>query len=209
MLLVAGVVVVVAGQWMFGNGYAASRKTHESEHLLNSFLQADLPDEVAFKHPVVISQPSTGPRVETGLYDIHGQPVTASCQTCHTTREPNLENRQPEDLTEFHQGMIISHGQISCLSCHNRDDYDSLKLADGTRVDYTDVMDLCSQCHGTQRRDFDRGAHGGMVGYWDLSRGPRYRNNCVDCHDPHQPRFPHMLPTFKPRDRFLNDNPTH
>jgi hypothetical protein len=64
------------------------------------------------------------------------------------------------------------------------------------------VMDLCGQCHGPQARDYAHGAHGGMTGYWDLSRGPRERNNCIDCHDPHAPAFPKVRPVFAPKDRF-------
>ncbi len=134
---------------------------------------------------VTINQPLSAPRVETGLLDADGFEVTVSCQTCHATRTPNVENKQASDLNEFHAGLPLNHGNISCLSCHNPDDYDALKLADGSRVEFSDVMTLCSQCHGTQRRDYDRGAHGGMTGHWDLTRGPRHRNNCVDCHQPH------------------------
>ncbi len=52
-----------------------------------------------------------------------------------------------------------------------RADYDSLQLADGHRVEFTDVMTLCGQCHGPQMKDFNHGVHGGLNGYWDLSRG--------------------------------------
>jgi predicted CXXCH cytochrome family protein len=100
--------------------------------------------------------------------------------------------------------MPLAHGMLACYSCHNPDDADALRLADGTSVAYPDVMTLCAQCHGTQARDYEHGAHGGMNGYWDLTRGPRTRNNCIDCHDPHSPEFPSMQPTFKPRDRFLD-----
>ncbi len=152
---------------------------------------------------VSICRPESGPLVRTGLTDSEGKPVTVACQTCHSIRKPNSQNKTAGDLNEFHLGLKFSHGNLSCLACHNSEDYDSLKLADQSRIEYTDVMTLCSQCHGTQRRDYDHGAHGGMTGYWDLKRGPRTRNNCVDCHDPHVPKFPHMQPTFKPRDRFL------
>ncbi|MFT7633353.1 MAG: formate-dependent nitrite reductase cytochrome c552 subunit, partial [Mariniblastus sp.] len=74
---------------------------------------------------------------------------------------------------------------------------------DGTKVEFTDVMTLCAQCHGPQMTDYEHGAHGGMNGHWDLNRGPQTKNNCVDCHQPHAPKFPKMQPTFKPRDRFL------
>lgn len=153
--------------------------------------------------PVQIRKPAGPPRVMTAVQDAQGALVTVACSTCHGTRPPNPENRTVKDLDEFHGGMAFSHGTVSCLSCHNPSDYDSLKLADGRRVEFTDVMTLCGQCHGPQMKDYEHGAHGGMNGYWDLTRGPRTKNNCVDCHNPHAPQFPKMQPTFKPRDRFL------
>ncbi|MCA9290696.1 MAG: hypothetical protein KDA25_06185, partial [Phycisphaerales bacterium] len=100
-------------------------------------------------------------------------------------------------------GMSFVHGDLACYSCHNPDDANTLRRADQTTVAYPDVKTLCAQCHGAKARDYDHGAHGGMNGYWDLTRGPRTRNTCIDCHDPHVPKFPMMIPTFKPRDRFL------
>lgn len=162
----------------------------------------------ASRFAVVIRQPDGPPHTELGISDGAGDAVTAACSTCHTTREPDRSNRRADDLKTFHQGLVLAHGHVSCLSCHNAANYDSLMLADGTPVAFTDVMQLCGQCHGPQTRDYYHGAHGGMTGYWDLSRGPRQRNNCVDCHDPHAPAFPKMIPTFKPRDRFL-EPPNH
>ena len=159
-------------------------------------------ENLRHQHPVFI-RPGRVPRVDTGLLDREGNSIQVSCSTCHATRQPNNENKSTQDLDEFHVGLTVAHGSISCLSCHNPDDYDALKLADGTRVEFEDVMTLCAQCHGPQTLDFQNGAHGGMNGYWDLSRGPQTRNNCVDCHNPHSPQFPNMMPTFKPRDRFL------
>lgn len=155
------------------------------------------------RFPVTIRKPAGPPSVLTGRVDMHGQPVTASCSHCHATRPADLTNRTVADLKEFHTEVNVKHGQLSCLACHNTADYDSLKLADGARVEYSDVMTLCGQCHGPQLRDYQHGAHGGMNGYWDRTRGPQMKLNCVDCHHPHHPQFPHMTPTFKPKDRFL------
>lgn len=152
---------------------------------------------------VTIRTPTGPPRIETGVTDAHGNSVTVACSTCHATRQPNIHSRQASDMDEFHGELKFSHGTISCLSCHNQNDYDTLQLADGSPVAYSQVMTLCSQCHGPQKVAYDHGAHGGMTGYWDLTRGERMRNNCVDCHHPHAPQFPKMQPTFKPQDRFL------
>jgi hypothetical protein len=160
-------------------------------------------EESVAQFPVEIRKPGGPPRIATSLTDPHGNAVTVACSTCHTTRQANHQNKSVKDLDEFHGGMAFSHGTVSCLSCHNSGDYDSLKLADGNRVEFTDVMTLCGQCHGTQMTDYINGAHGGLTGYWDLTRGPQQKNNCVDCHHPHSPQFPKMKPGFKPKDRFL------
>jgi formate-dependent nitrite reductase cytochrome c552 subunit len=150
---------------------------------------------------VVINRPP-GPRlVATGKTNFLGEPVMASCSSCHATTKPNINTSRAEDLDQFHQGLKYNHGNLTCLSCHNSGDYETLRLADSRSLDFSDSMTLCSQCHGSQRRDYDRGLHGGMTGHWDLTRGGRARNTCIDCHDPHSPAFPAVMPVLAPRDR--------
>ncbi len=141
------------------------------------------------------------PRVRTNEKDVQGNGVTASCVTCHSTAKPNPQTRSAADLQQFHQGLKIQHGRLSCLSCHNDRDYNTLRLADGAPVAFPDVMTLCAQCHGQKWRDYTHGAHGGMNGFWDQTRGERLRNNCVNCHDAHVPAQPQVLPVLPPRDR--------
>lgn len=165
---------------------------------------ASAPEQARF--PVTIKKPS-GPPQAHGVDPRGGAAVTVACATCHATRPPNLANHATVDLDLFHQGLHVQHGANTCVSCHNPQDYNSLHLANGSRVEFVDVVTLCSQCHGPQYRDFQHGAHGGMNGYWDLTRGPRERNGCTSCHDPHAPRFQGAHPVLPPRDRFLE--PTH
>ena len=177
----------------------------QAEGLRTSPDASNTRDEIVpVEFPVIIRKPDGPPRVSTEIVGAEGKTVTVSCSTCHATRKPDLTNKTATDLNEFHVGMNVMHGTLSCLSCHNPDNYDSLKLADGTRVEYTDVMTLCAQCHGPQMTDYKHNAHGGLNGYWDRSRGPQTKLNCVDCHHPHAPQFPKMHPTFKPKDRFLS-----
>ncbi|MGI9457565.1 MAG: cytochrome c3 family protein [Aeoliella sp.] len=165
--------------------------------------------DVVPRFATLIRKPTGPPVIELKEPDPQGRIGVIACSTCHSVREPNPANRAPADLDQFHLSMEFAHGKLTCLSCHNPQDYDTLRLADETTVEYPEVMTLCAQCHGPQATAYEHGAHGGMSGYWDLSRGPRTRNNCIDCHDPHQPKFPSMVPTFKPRDRFLDAAPAH
>jgi len=154
--------------------------------------------------PVHVSVPDGPPRVATGTLDALGREVTVSCASCHSNLEPNLTRRSADaPAMAFHQGLIFDHGGLSCVSCHNPQNYNTLRLADGATVPYPEFMTMCAQCHAPQARDWEHGAHGGMIGHWDRTRGPRSRKSCIDCHDPHAPKFPSMTPTFKPIDRFL------
>lgn len=158
-----------------------------------------------FAGEVEIRRPEGSPRIATGTFDEHGRPVTANCGTCHATRPTNPNARIGTSLVQFHQGLVGPHGNLTCASCHHPDDgYQSLRLADGGKLEFAEVMTLCAQCHGPQFRDYQHGAHGGMAGYWDLSKGGRKRNNCVDCHAPHAPAYPAVRPARGPNDRFLS-----
>lgn len=155
------------------------------------------------RHSVTIHNRLTTPTVATDARDGLGRPVTVSCSTCHRARPPVVETGRTRHPEDFHQGLTYAHGKLSCLACHHRDDYDRLTLADGTSLAFRDAIQLCGQCHGPQYRDYQHGSHGGMTGYWDLSRGPRERNHCVDCHDAHAPAIAPVHPVFAPHDRFL------
>jgi len=158
---------------------------------------------------VEIRRPQGAPLVELATDDPFGRPARVACSTCHSIRDPNYENTHWSSLDEFHQGLRVEHGKLVCYACHNPDHADTLKSADGRQIPYTEVMTLCSQCHGPQATAYAHGAHGGMNGYWDLTRGPQQKNNCVDCHDPHRPNYPKMIVTFKPQDRFLDGEAVH
>lgn len=156
-------------------------------------------------HPVRIHHPTTLGVADTREVDIHGTPIGVACATCHGGSEPLVEEAgNPEQL---HGAIELEHGELPCASCHDPDDRSLLRLADGTRLEMADTMLLCAQCHGTQHRDYQQGAHGGMAGYWDLRQGPRSRNHCVDCHGPHAPRFEGGTPVHSPRDRFFGAAP--
>jgi formate-dependent nitrite reductase cytochrome c552 subunit len=152
-------------------------------------------------HAVEINVPARLTSVETGETDALGRPVRVACATCHALRRPDALPKSMVELDEFHQGLELVHGGLSCATCHVLGDQTTLRLADGREIAMTDAMLLCRQCHGTQARDYDRGAHGGMSGHWDLSVGPRVRNHCIDCHDAHAPQFEASRPVLPPRDR--------
>lgn len=152
------------------------------------------------RHDVVIHQPAS---LESLRVATESGETRVACVTCHSLTKRPLTATSTEALGAPHTGLQLKHGELACAACHDRADPTALHLASGVALPMRQALRLCSQCHGPQRRDYDHGAHGGMRGYWDLSRGPRERNHCVDCHDPHAPAFPQVLPAPPPRDRFL------
>jgi hypothetical protein len=212
-LLFVGGVCVICSMFVIGAGTSEQESdtkvgTHPAEAVRMTLASGaetgvSKPEpDVEPRHGVIIRKPTGPPRIELAGTDPQGRSGSVACSTCHSIRKPNFANVSPAALDEFHRGMVFDHGKIACYACHNPDDSDSLRLADGNSVAYEDVMKLCSQCHGQQATAFAHGAHGGMNGHWDLSRGPQLKNNCVDCHDPHVPAYPKMVVGFKPKDRF-------
>jgi formate-dependent nitrite reductase cytochrome c552 subunit len=176
---------------------------------LASSFQPEQTAEADTRHSVVIRKPAGPPKVKLASTDPQQRSAEVACSTCHSIQTPNLENKSSGSLDEFHQGLEFIHGQLACYACHNPNDADTLRLADGSVVEYSEVMTLCSQCHSKQANSFAHGAHGGMNGYWDLSRGEQTKNNCIDCHDAHAPKYPQMSVTFKPKDRFNPAEDSH
>lgn len=131
------------------------------------------------------------------------------CGTCHSTPPAWPPKLDPAELKEFHTQMRFEHGNNSCASCHDMAQRDLLKLADGTKLPFEKTLALCSQCHGSQAKDYAHGAHGGLNGTWDPKYGPRTRNHCTNCHDPHAPAYPKVMPAPPPKDRFLTPTAHH
>ena len=155
------------------------------------------------------------PGVASAFDDVHGQEARIGCATCHgavsaedaaagmlAERIKAAKERGSPPTERVHQAIVLEHKGLHCRSCHLQEQPQQLHTVDGKRLALTDALALCSQCHGPQRRDFDHGAHGGMSGYWDLTRGPRLRNSCVNCHAPHRPAYPPVIPAAGSRDRF-------
>jgi hypothetical protein len=190
--LTAGVALFATADTLFHQ--FASRSDGESQAK---------PTETISGPAVAQAVPSAVPRVATDKTDSLGKPITISCASCHANFQPNAAIRSGEQLVEFHQGLIFSHGKLTCLSCHHSKNYNLLRLANEEPLEYSQTQVLCSQCHSKQNTDYEHGAHGGMNGHWNIERGTRVRKRCIDCHDPHSPSFPAMVPTFRSHDRFL------
>ena len=63
---------------------------------------------------------------------------------------------------------------------------------DGSQIPGDRPAELCAQCHTTVYSDWLAGVHGRRHGSWDPARGERLQLLCVQCHDPHSPKFPKL-----------------
>ena len=70
-----------------------------------------------------------------------------------------------------------------------------LRSASGEPIKFEESYKLCGQCHGEKYRDWKAGVHGKRTGEWN---GRKTYLLCVNCHDPHSPKFKSMTPMPPP-----------
>ncbi len=140
---------------------------------------------------------------------VPGETTRVGCGTCHGLLTPSPKKALAKQSEGVHAAIKVKHGELTCRSCHVPPRFDGFRLVSGEEVAYDSVVRLCAQCHGAKWTDFQHGAHGGMSGHWDLNRGPRVRNHCLDCHDAHAPAIRPMWPAPAPRTRGGDDAKAH
>ena len=161
--------------------------------------------DAAPRFPTRIELPYAQLGMSTEERDLSGRLARVKCVTCHAGLEPRKGYERATNIPGLHGGIEVIHGDLTCQSCHFPPEFQEFRLVDGRTVEYAEVILLCAQCHGSIKKDYDHGAHGGMSGHWDLDRGPRERNHCLVCHNAHQPAVPRMSPAPAPKYRFLYD----
>ena len=118
------------------------------------------------------------------------------CSQCHNNKSVRIA--QAAEMA--HGDIKLDHGgrekPLSCFTCHNKEERDSLETEGGVKVDMDHSYQMCAQCHFRQLKDWVGGAHGKRVSYW---AGNRVVKSCVSCHNPHSPRFKKRWPvTYSP-----------
>jgi hypothetical protein len=116
------------------------------------------------------------------------------CMQCHK----DMKDKTRRELA-FHdeQQSVFDHDAEHrwCLDCHDYENRNVLRLASGATVPFTESYRLCGQCHGDKFRDWRSGIHGKRVGMWN---GAKTYFLCVNCHNPHAPRFKALEPKPAP-----------
>lgn len=162
-----------------------------------AFSPADFPLVFGKDEALVGLDTGGGARSAAMIFPVPAPPFSEGifpCMDCHASIPPNPERRELEGM---HNDIVLHHDEEHrwCLDCHDMNDRNQLRLASGVLVPFTESYRLCGQCHGTQYRDWRTGVHGKRTGYWDGSK--RYLL-CVNCHNPHHPRFASLQPLPPP-----------
>lgn len=116
------------------------------------------------------------------------------CLKCHIPGERTVLRKEG---VPAHPAIRLEHAPElkTCGDCHDPGKWNGLSLLTGGQVAFDQAPLVCGQCHGLVKRDWDVGLHGKTSGGWD-GRGQRL--SCVECHDPHRPKFPEMKAKSKP-----------
>ena len=115
-----------------------------------AYVPADFP-EIEFDRQLLAEVEAGGAADADGVYRVR-QPLAYEdyfpCTDCHGEMELNPERRE---LEEMHDDIQLDHGPKDrwCFDCHNPDDRDRLRLANGTLIGFDESYRLCGQCHGT------------------------------------------------------------
>ncbi|MGD0821041.1 MAG: hypothetical protein ABSA71_09890 [Desulfomonilia bacterium] len=122
-------------------------------------------------------------------------PFSAGIYPCSMCHKGLPTNTQPRKL-QANMNIPLKHMPGGwCFECHNPDNRDKLRLANGTLVSFEESYILCGQCHGTILREWKAGLHGKRTGMWN---GDKQYYLCVSCHSPHEPRFKPIKPSPPP-----------
>lgn len=133
----------------------------------------------------------TPPRQTVGL-DLVRSGWTYNCMECHKLFPAKWHYDRP--LVE-HRTIQLQHGENRfCLNCHHPTNRNAFVDYDGAEIAQADVVTLCAKCHGTIYRDWKAGVHGRQNGYWNAASGEKTKLRCIQCHDPHAPKFQPIKP---------------
>ncbi len=189
--------------WLVGPGFVAV-----AAGLMVSSPKAEIPRGEVHLVPrdQILPGAWRSPLLDPAKAVVQGQ--VRPCSECHRLFAPAPE--KIDRVSIQHDNVTMHHGiNTRCLNCHDGADRDKLVLHDGTLVSFADAPRLCSNCHGTVYRDWERGMHGKTMGSWDASSGKQERLRCNECHDPHSPAYKPIATLPGPTTLRMGDQTLH
>ena len=179
----AALALLLAAIAAFFGEQAFSAESDSSTENATEAKETPKPEKATVNDPHLNKTP---PRETKGL-DLVKLGWRYDCMECHKSLDAKWEM---DRLWVEHKTVQLNHGNNKfCLNCHHPENRNAFKHDDGTEIPEHNVVALCARCHGTVHRDWKAGVHGRQNGHWDRSRGPRTKLTCIQCHDPHSPRF--------------------
>ncbi len=132
---------------------------------------------------------------ETKGLDLTRMGWSYNCMECHKLFPAQWTHSQYVE----HKNIQLNHGKNRfCLNCHHSVERNTFVDYDGSVIPEAHVVDLCAKCHGPAHRDWQAGVHGRRNGYWQKDKGTQTRLRCIQCHDPHNPKFKPIKPLTAP-----------
>ena len=132
------------------------------------------------------------------------------CYACHEQGKKQVlkyDDKQQLVIPDEHSDIVMGHGthgrNNNCFNCHDDSNLLQLQPRDGRALKFEQSTMLCGSCHGPTYRDWEAGMHGRTSGYWNRTKegadkgdfdGPFKKQDCVNCHNPHSPKFPGRQP---------------
>ncbi len=119
-----------------------------------------------------------------------------TCNECHRVfgTEGSGKNRIAE-----HVDLKLNHGSNdNCMNCHHKENRNAYVTNDGNEIPSNRPEILCSKCHGMVYRDWMIGAHGRITVSWNSNGKGLHLLVCTECHNPHDPGFPQLVPMSGP-----------
>lgn len=115
------------------------------------------------------------------------------CSNCHT--KPIEQLKKLGNEKKAHWDIQLAHANpvsMNCMTCHDMDKPDELTSLTKTSISFDHSYQQCAQCHSSQAKDWEGGAHGKRLKGW---LPPRVSQTCVGCHNPHKPAFEKRWPS--------------
>ena len=105
-------------------------------------------------------------------------------------------------IPKEHENLVMAHGRHdrnnNCFNCHDEHNLERFQTRDGRELKFDQSTGLCGTCHCPTDRDWEAGIHGRTSGFWARELGDYRRRDCVECHNPHAPKFPGRKPAPGP-----------
>jgi hypothetical protein len=127
------------------------------------------------------------------------------CYGCHERGKPppiRYDTNHVIIIPKEHPDIVMAHGRHdrnnNCYNCHNENNLEHFQTRDGRELKFAESTGLCGSCHGPTYRDWEAGIHGRTSGNWNHESPEFRRRDCVECHNPHSPKFPGRKPAPGP-----------